>query len=126
MPRIAFRRAVLLGCIPAIWAACDQFADPLGSDLQTAFTILFETVTTGTNLDPDGYRVHVDEYFSRGIRIGANDREKIGFIGQSTPFWHRVTLEGVADNCEVQGPNPRNVGVGLGGEINVTFEIECR
>src|SRR5262245_28944905 len=60
------------------------------------------TQTTGTDPDPDGFQVKVDQ---NSVSMDPNDFERF----QNLPFGpHTVTLSGHADNCSVAN-NPRTI-----------------
>ncbi len=62
-------------------------------------------MTTGNDLDPDGYSVSVDA--GPGQALGTN-----GTITITTAAGdHIVELSAVANNCVVNGDNPRTVTV---------------
>jgi hypothetical protein len=78
------------------------------------------TVTTGDDIDPDGYTVTVDGSLSQAI--GANDT--VTFTDLAA-LQHTVELTDVAGNCVAGGENPRTVSVPAGGVGETTFEIGC-
>lgn len=95
-------------------------------------TLRITTATSGTELDPDGYTVVVDEYCDDyyygycydlwNTAIGIN-----AVVSNSTiPFGqHAVRLDGVASNCRVAGENPRTVTVPSGAIADETFTVTC-
>jgi hypothetical protein len=78
------------------------------------------TSTSGSRLDPDGYRIEVDGRSAADIAI-AERRD----LTDLTPGEHEVTLGGVAHNCSVAGENPRQVEVPSSGAVEVRFEVVC-
>ena len=83
-------------------------------------TIAVSTRTAGLSPDPDGYAVAVDG--APGMAIGPNGTLTLSGLTVGT---HTLTLSGVAQNCLVQGANPRAVAVG-GGEITpVAMDVAC-
>lgn len=78
------------------------------------------TSTTGSPADPDGYTVSLDA--AAGQSIGVNDNLLVPDLGLGD---HEVELSGVADNCLVQGANPRIVSVSESQTTQTEFEIVC-
>ena len=78
------------------------------------------TTTTGTNLDPDGYTLTLDDSTTQAIET----TETVVF---SLPLGaHTVELQGVAANCTVQGYNPRDTLVLRGTATTVvSLEVSC-
>ena len=77
------------------------------------------TSTSGDDLDEDGYSVVID----------GTDRGPVG-IDETVTFDVRtgdreVELRGLADNCEVQGENPRVLPVNDGQTTPTTFAVLC-
>ncbi len=79
------------------------------------------TATTGSEVDPDGYRVRVDDGPDRVI--GASSTVIIDdVLGGS----HTLELRDVARNCTVAQGNVRSVTVPFGGGIvDASFGIQC-
>src|SRR5207245_4187733 len=71
------------------------------------------TNTSGSDLDPDGYTVTVDQAASQPIATTSGSATFPGLPAGN----HSVLLSGVASNCTVTGANPRTVNVvaGSGG-----------
>ncbi|MGZ5384413.1 MAG: TolB family protein [Acidimicrobiia bacterium] len=86
----------------------------------TSGTLEITTSTAGDAPDPDGYTVVVDN--SRAQPIGINDALTVLSL---TPGLHQVTLAGVAQNCRVEGDNPRPVTVTQGPIARAEFAIVC-
>src|SRR5436309_1314127 len=83
-------------------------------------TLAVSTSTSGSNLDPDGYTVTVDDGTSQSI--GTNGVAT--FIGLAAGD-HTVLLSGVAQNCTVSGANPRTVSL-IAGLLGATgFSVSC-
>ncbi|MDH3269931.1 MAG: Ig-like domain-containing protein [Gemmatimonadota bacterium] len=76
--------------------------------------------TTGTNLDPDGYRVLVDRTHSLPVAINGTAL----FEGMASGD-HEVVLDGLAPNCVVVGSNPQTVAVPPGTDVTASFEVTC-
>ena len=78
------------------------------------------TTTTGAPADPDGYTVSVGG--GAAVPIGVNDNLLVADLGLGD---HEVALGGVADNCMVQGSNPRTVSVTEDQTTQTEFEVLC-
>jgi WD40-like Beta Propeller Repeat len=82
------------------------------------------TVTTGADLDPDGYtvqwgRVGQDpRYYLQGTNASVT-------IPQLGAGQYSVRLDGVAPNCTVTGQHPVTVTVVVGTTIEVPFAVTC-
>jgi Tol biopolymer transport system component len=83
-------------------------------------TVHVTTETTGTDLDANGYNVHLEAYGATGI--GANGTVDFFDIPQGPLV---VSLSELAGNCSVNGANPRTVDVPANGVVNVAFAIVC-
>jgi hypothetical protein len=77
-------------------------------------------VTSGSDVDPDGYTVSVDGA-AAGVVNGTSPVTVSGLVVGD----HAVELSGIADNCEVQGDNPRQVTISSGENASVSFTIVC-
>jgi hypothetical protein len=109
----------MLAATVALYPACGGdsgggLTEPTTGILQIA------TSTSGTELDPDGYTLTVDDIES-GVIGSASSRT----IADVEPGAHQVGLSGVAPNCEVQGQHPRTVSVVAGETTNETFAVVC-
>jgi hypothetical protein len=82
--------------------------------------IAVTTVTTGDQIDPDGYGVSVDGGTVRSV--GANATLDVSGLTEGP---HSVLLSGVAANCSVTGDNPRDVPVTARQTTAVTFAVAC-
>lgn len=78
------------------------------------------TSTTGSPIDPDGYSITVGG--NAAGTIGANGTRLVPDLPVGT---HEVELGGVADNCMVQGDNPRDVMVTQNQTTQVRFDVVC-
>lgn len=78
------------------------------------------TVTTGVDLDPDGYTALVDE--DDVHPIGSND---VILIGGLATGMHSVRLAGVAAHCTVEGPSPVEFAVAADETTALAITIEC-
>jgi len=76
--------------------------------------------TSGSSLDPDGYTLVVDGA-GRGALNGSSPVTVSGLAAGN----HAVGLTGIADNCQVQGDNPRLVPISSGVTASVAFVVTC-
>lgn len=76
--------------------------------------------TIGPGSDDDGFRVTVDGRTTENLALGGG----VALTGLSQGS-HSVLLGGLADNCRVEGANPRTVVVGADGSASVTFVVSC-
>lgn len=106
-------RALLAACTSLILGACgDDPTAPPG-------TIQVTVVTTGGDLDGDGYELLV------GTEKRVITASHIVRVDGFTAGPHAIQLKGVADNCSVVGDNPRSVTVESGGLTRVLVEVVC-
>lgn len=83
-------------------------------------TIQVRTVTTGTEIDANGYEVIVDAT-PRGT-VSSNGTLDISGLPERELG---VVLEGVAVNCTVDAPRFRVVGITFGQTVVVEFFVRC-
>ena len=83
-------------------------------------TIAASNITTGADVDADGYVISVDG--GAGVLIGVNAGIN---ISNSSVGSHSVLLSGLAGNCSVQGANPKTVVVAQGGMVQADFAVVC-
>ncbi len=87
-------------------------------------SIEINAVTSGLDLDLNGYTVQADNGIPRTLAANATTV----FEGLSAGD-HTITLSGVAANCTVAGDNPRTVPVTTGGirrdTARSTFAVTC-
>lgn len=89
-------------------------------------TLVIRTVTTGTEIDRDGYTVIV-------IGLGLSEPDSRRFLPNGAETYHFDGADGaglaevkdVAENCSIAGRNPRPVDIMPGGRSETTFEIAC-
>ena len=79
------------------------------------------TVSTGMDLDADGYAIEVDGDQAATVAVNA-----VATIDDLAAGNHAVRLVGVQANCTVAGDNPRTVSVSSGEEAAVEFTVECQ
>lgn len=75
--------------------------------------------TSGVNLDADGYVAALDD-LSQSISVNGSV-----VFAQVSPGSHTATLLDVAENCSVQGANPRTAVVAENGVAELRFEVRC-
>ncbi len=90
----------------------------------TTGVVQITVVTTGTDPDPNGYRLLLDDGQQQGLGTNAT-----AFLQGVSGGDHSIMLDAVAGNCVVAGPNPRSVLVTVGGATRdtarATFEVSC-
>jgi Tol biopolymer transport system component len=82
--------------------------------------------TTGVELDADGYTVDVraaSARFADALDVAPN--ASVTFARLRPAADYQVTLQGVAANCDVAGPDAQAVAVVAGGTTSVTFDVSC-
>lgn len=87
----------------------------------TTGVLIITTVTTGPRPDADGYAVRVDGGASQSSEVNATLT-----VGQLFPGPHSIELSGLADNCNVDGQNPRSFTAVRGADAQVRFSVLCR
>lgn len=98
-------------------AACEVTFLSISSDGRIQISV----VTSGSALDIDGYSVTVDGAQTQAV--DANGASTLAEISQGT---HVVQLSGLAENCAVEGENPRTIVVPNGETFSVSFVVVCR
>ncbi len=101
------------------WASACSDSPPSGPDQSAAIRIA--ALTSGPDMDADGYTVSVDG--NTALPLAANGVLSLSGIA---PGEHVVELGGVADNCAVIGPNPDSVHIARGATAEVAFVVGCR
>jgi probable HAF family extracellular repeat protein len=86
----------------------------------TTGTVEVTTVTSGSQLDPDGFLLSLDD--GVGQVIGVNSTLTISAVA---PGVHTVKLSGLAANCVVQMSDMKRVTVIAGDESKVGFSVRC-
>ncbi len=76
--------------------------------------------TSGSSVDPDGYTLMVDGA-GRGTLNGSSPVTVSGLAAGN----HAVGLTGIADNCQLQGDNPRLVSISSSVTAAVAFVVTC-
>jgi probable HAF family extracellular repeat protein len=83
-------------------------------------TLRVATSTTGPDPDPNGYAFAVDEGATQPVAVNTTI-----VLPNLTAGSHSVRLSRLAENCAVQGSNPRSVTVSAGATANVSFAVTC-
>ena len=87
--------------------------------LQQGYPLVVTVNTTGSDIDPDGYTVWVDDGQSQAVAANG----VVTFTVPSGP--HEVGVYGVASNCTVSGYDPRMVFDLDGLGAATTFTLSC-
>jgi len=111
-PHHPLRAGLLAACLAAGGCGHDGGLDPSGATLEIIVS------TTGEEPDSDGYTVQVDAETARRIP------ETITQASHVAPGEHSVYIGAVANNCAVQGANPRLVSVPAEGS-RVEIQVVC-
>ena len=83
--------------------------------------MLIRISTTGVDIDPDGYLLIIEGLSDQTVRVAANSVTTYsGAPGQAS-----LELADVAENCVVEGDNPRVIVVAAGEGVETTFHIMC-
>ncbi|MDQ3224715.1 MAG: hypothetical protein M3Q75_14775, partial [Gemmatimonadota bacterium] len=107
-------RKLLLWAAPLAGLACGGGTDVVLPPLRIA------TITTGVEIDPDGYSISIDGQAAQPV--GPNATLVVDGIADGQ---HTVELTGIAGNCAVGGQNPQSVSVTAGATASLAFEITC-
>jgi Tol biopolymer transport system component len=83
--------------------------------------IVVITRTTGDSLDPNGYQVLLDDNGQGPIGL----TDTLGIQGVP-PGDRAVTLGDVANNCDVDGSNPKHLTMNPGEIDTVSFRVRCQ
>jgi len=111
-----WRGCMLIGLAVAL-TACDD-DDTTGPDTGA---VTVEVTVSGEDLDADGFTVNLDDgRATEPLDVDSSVEWEILEVGD-----HTGELEGVADNCTVEGDNPRTVTVEVGVTATVTFSVTC-
>ena len=131
-------RPVKLSCLAAVFALCGLATacndsqsppspTPKASLLPWGGTMAVSNTTTGSDLDPNGYEVWVDDANSQSPPDNG-----VSYFNGLSQGDHKVSLIMVAANCLVtssagatEDDNPRNVTIGVDGTAATTFDVAC-
>lgn len=78
------------------------------------------TVTRGSNFDPDGYTVFIDEGNSETLPPNGSTR----FEDLAAGPWN-VSITGVASNCTLAGSATQTVTVLANSTVSIAFLVDC-
>jgi len=96
----------------------------VGCTVAVTGVIEVTTVTSGVDLDPNGYRVSLDG--GQDQPVGVNAVLRLSGVGGGD---HLVYLGDAAPNCQVSGDNPRTLTVAVGGltrdTARTSFVVTC-
>jgi hypothetical protein len=116
--------AVALVAVLALACGDGPTAPPLGA-------VRLSVETSGGDLDIDGYEIVVDSGMRRyvatnGAFIAPDGAQRVELaVAGIRVGAHSVSLEAVADNCTVSGPNPRSVTIAEGPAVSLAFTVAC-
>ena len=85
-------------------------------------SIRVTAVTTGEDVDPDGYTAQLVGYAPYALYLPVNGSSAYPSV---QPGAYSVELGGVASNCTVSGANPRPVTVTIGATADAVFAVTC-
>jgi hypothetical protein len=108
---------ILIGGISAGLVSCgdEQISGP------TEGTILVAAITSGDDMDPNGYTFSVNN--SSPDPIGLLDTVYVPDLEAGN---YEVRLTGIADNCApAENTNPQTVAVIAGDTVSARFDITC-
>jgi Tol biopolymer transport system component len=86
------------------------------------------TVTTGVDLDPDGYQLRVEGYTIDGVRYlkdGATGPNETQILSDISTGETAITLTGFAVNCDPADAVRRSVVVAPAETVTVAFTLAC-
>src|SRR6267142_3010875 len=95
-------------------------ADVLFTLACAATGIRITVVTTGLDVDPDGYALTVD-----GSALPLIGNNEIREVTRLTAGAHVINLGGLSANCSIAGDNPRSVAVVALTVAAVTIDVRC-
>ena len=112
-----YHLATLVGLAAMLTLGCSDSTGP------TTTSVLVTVLTAGTEADPDGYTLSIDD--GPGQAVGVNATVTIDGLPTGN---HLFRLDGLASNCSVSGTNPRSVdviAVNAASPISVSFSVSC-
>jgi hypothetical protein len=112
------RQLLLLVGTGAFLISC---GDEQNFGLQDEGTILVAALTTGDDLDPNGYTFSLDNRSPESIGL-----QDTVFKSALEPGTYEVRLGGIAENCAPDaGTNPQTAVVVAGDTVSTVFNIAC-
>jgi hypothetical protein len=119
--QVAVRKLALAVLVTACLAvALVSCGDDDGTGVEGTGSIEVTLNMTGSDLDPDGCTVSVDDLVARAIEAGGS----VTFADLEVRV-HGVELYDLSGNCVVSGENPRAVSVAAGQTSETAFEVTC-
>lgn len=116
--QVGFRGALV---VPLLVLGCD-LDDPVSVSIPDFGTLVVTTETSGSNLDPDGYRLTViGETINANRDIGLNDSTAFSVVRGVDCA---VELSDLATNCSTDA-NPQFASVPVSNVATVTFTVSC-
>jgi hypothetical protein len=106
--------------VPAGGTATVAFAISCNSPPPGTGSIEITAATTGSQPDPDGYSVRLDNGSAQSLPVNGTVA-----VGNLTPGSHSVRLSGMAANCSLSGANPQTLTVTAGQTTKLTFAVAC-
>jgi hypothetical protein len=106
--------SLLLASGTALACNGNDISGPTGATLEVTVS------TTGAEPDADGYTVQVDAENARAVKPAGTIQTR-----NIQPGNHTIYVGGVADNCIVNGANPRSVSVPVEGVTAIVIEVVC-
>jgi WD40 repeat protein len=93
----------------------------------TTASVHVTAITTGTDLDPDGYvvRVTVSGQYWRPLRERALPTNGVVLLPGLTAGLYDLTLRHLAVNCDVSDKLPRTVNLASGDTAALAFNVAC-
>lgn len=86
-------------------------------------TLWVTAVTTGADLDPNGYSILVNgNRYSNDATVVSNGTWTVPRTSSGT---FNISLGDVSENCAVLGSNPRSVTIPVHDTAQVTFHVSC-
>jgi hypothetical protein len=85
-----------------------------------AGALRISAITTGPDVDPDGYQASVDGGAAQPLAVNGS----VLFAGLAAGR-HTVLLSGVAPNCALSGGDTREVSVTSGATAELVFSVAC-
>lgn len=104
----------------ALVAGCNDVSAPDRDVTAGPGRALIRTLTTGGDIDLNGYRIVVDSAIN--LDLGTNTVTRVDGLDAGR---HVVEIQDVAANCVLDGPSSREFTVVSGEAVDVTFKVEC-
>ncbi|UCC49172.1 MAG: hypothetical protein JSV41_03035, partial [Gemmatimonadota bacterium] len=108
---------LVTACLAVALVSC---GDDDGTGVEGTGSIQVTLDMMGSDLDPDGCTVSVDDLVARAIEAGGS----VTFADLEVGV-HGVELYDLSGNCVVSGENPRAVSVAAGETSETAFEVTC-